>query len=117
MAEKGVARVTDRVEGWCKDHYETSTDADGNSTTTQVDRWFIGYWQHGSSDVDADGLKIIRIGDTSVADCGHTFTAVGDSKVSDEDGKGIHRVGDGVVIGSGGGTGTTVTGSPNVFSL
>ena len=98
-----VARVGDVVTGYC--------DGPGHVRG----RPFVGVWPTGSGTVVANGVAVIRVGDTGVTDCGHTFIAQTGSDITTDTGIPIHRVGD-VVATEGGGVGVTVTGSDTVTS-
>jgi uncharacterized Zn-binding protein involved in type VI secretion len=63
----------------------------------------------------ADGIGIIRVGDTGVTDCNHTIIAVSGSDVFDDRGAAVIRVGDIVQVVEGG-YGVTTTGSDTVTS-
>jgi hypothetical protein len=103
MAEKAICRVGDHCTGTC------------TVATTGHPRAFTGTWQTGSTVCSADGIGIVRVGDTGITDCGHTIHASGGSTIGTADGIAIHRVGDPVTI-VGGGTGTSTTGSTKHFS-
>lgn len=78
-------------------------------------RDFTGTWTTGSSNVTANGIPVVRIGDIGITDCGHTFQAVAAGVNVYTNGLGQVRVGDPVVVIEGG-AGISVTGSPNVIS-
>ena len=103
MAARGLARVGDPIAGTCTLH-------DGPTAYT-------GNWSNvHSPSVYADGIAVIRVGDTTPVSCGHIFTALAGSTGTTCDGaQGFHRVGDPGTTG--GGTGTTIAGSTNVDSL
>lgn len=92
---QNVALVGDKVEGTCNAH--------------DSPRSFIGTWTQGSGRYTCQGKEVIRVGDKGVTDCGHTIEAVTGSERSVFGGKGLHRVGDQVVVLEGG-QGVTVTG-------
>jgi uncharacterized Zn-binding protein involved in type VI secretion len=108
MSAKGIARVGDQVEGICPNH------VDEEDAAISLD--FTGTWLTGSTIVTLDGLGVVRIGDTGLASCGHTFTASEGSSINTADGLGIHRLGDAVSI-LGANVGTTISGSTNGDSL
>lgn len=101
--EQPVARIGDTVTGVC------------NGSGHAVGRPFTGTWQTGSPTVTANGIPVVRLGDTGITDCGHQFTATTASSVSFANNIQIHRVTDSVLT-EGGGPGNTVSGSPTVFS-
>lgn len=99
MTLRAIMRVGDIVEGTCYAH--------------DSPRPFTGVFTNGSGIGTADGLAIIRVGDTGDTDCGHHFRAVTGASNSTCDGIPIHRVGDtGVVIEDERGTFTSIQGSP-----
>lgn len=102
MAAKALARIGDTVTGTCW--------APGHSRRT-----FTGLWETGSSTVKADGVYIVRVGDTGNTDCGHTFTATTGSSIVKVEGEFVHRVDDLVVVDEGG-EGSTTEGSETVSS-
>jgi hypothetical protein len=103
MTEKAVARIGDEVTGICNAH-ESSVS-------------FTGQWETGSPTVTADGIAVVRLGDTGLASCGHHFHATTASSVMTADGIAVHRVDDLIeILDAGGGSGSSTTGSPNVFS-
>jgi uncharacterized Zn-binding protein involved in type VI secretion len=95
----GVARVGDHVAGTCPQHI--------------VPVSYTGTWTSGSGSATANGKAIIRLGDTGVASCGHTFAATSASTKVSNGGVPVHRAGDAVDI-IGGGPGTTIAGSSSV---
>lgn len=97
MAEP-VCRVGDCVVGTCE------------ANAPNHPRDFTGVWMTGSDVVIADGIQVIRVGDTGVTDCGHTFVAVTGSDIANDQGIALHRVGD-IVHVIEGGVGVSVTGS------
>lgn len=101
MAYKRVCRIGDQAEGIC------------NGGGHAAGRHFVATWTTGSSVGTADGLGIVRVDDIGVTDCGHTIKAVGSSSVGFCEGRGVHRVGDAVIVIEGG-SGVSVTGSPYV---
>ena len=109
MTAKAVCRIGDHATGTC------TASAPGHP------RAFIGTWQTGSSTVTADGIGIVRVGDTGITDCPgadggpHHIQATGGG-VSGANGEALHRVGDAVEVIEGG-TGVSSTGSPTVTSL
>lgn len=100
MAAK-IARVGDTVTGICNGHQNPIP--------------FTGTWITGSPNVTVNGIAVVRLGDTGQANCGHTFVASTASDIIKADGIFIHRVGD-QVLPIPGGSGSTVSGSPNVDS-
>lgn len=94
----GVARVGDVVVGYC------------NGPGHAANRDFTGTWLTGSPVVTADGLPVVRVGDTGITDCGHMFYAVTGVEIATSDGLLVHTIGC-VCITEGDGVGTTVTGS------
>jgi len=98
-----ICRVTDQVTGVCE------ADAPGHP------RAFVGTWNTGSIDCTANGLGLIRQGDTGTTDCGHPFIANGGSIDVVSNGLLIQRVGDPVTLPLGG-YGNSITGSPDVTS-
>jgi hypothetical protein len=100
---KSVCRTGDIVTGVCLNHDDPQP--------------FTGVWGSGSLNVIANGIGIIREGDTGNTNCGHIFVANGSS--SDDvtaNGLSLQRIGDTVTV-IGGGNGTSITGSPDVNSL
>lgn len=74
----------------------------------------VGFWIHVSPDIEANDLGVVRVGDISIHDCPHCpngFALTGADITYGNDIV-LHRLGDSVdeVCGSG----TTVTGSPDV---
>lgn len=102
MSGKSICRTGDTVTGTCRNHRRPQA--------------FTGTWTSGSPDIMANGRAVIRKGDRGDTGCGHTFIADGGS--NDVSGNGIifQRVGDTVTV-IGGGTGTSVTGSPDTNSF
>jgi uncharacterized Zn-binding protein involved in type VI secretion len=96
-----VCRIGDIVTGTCNNHTHP--------------RSYTGTWDAGSTDVYANGISLIRKGDTGTTDCGHTFVADGGSTAVDSDGLQLQRVGDTVTV-IGGGDGISITGSLDVTS-
>lgn len=92
-----VARVGDVVVGYCNGQGHTPN------------REFTGVWVTGSDTLTTSGVGVVRVGDTGVTDCGHTFQAATGSDVATDTGQPLHRVGD-LVIVEGSGVGVTVTG-------
>lgn len=85
-----VCRVGDTISGTCS--------IDGPTT---------GVWPSNTHFVTDQGVKVILVGDTGVAACGHTFTASTGSAIAKVNGVAIHRIGDSIVLSSGG-TGISV---------
>ncbi len=92
-----VCRIGDTCTGTCTAHSRT----------------FIGTWQTGSDILTADGIGVVRVGDTGITDCPvpHTCIATGGSDTTTVSGTGVHRVSDGVTLDTGG-TGVSISGSP-----
>lgn len=106
MTAKAVARVGDTVVGICR-----------HSSHNGIDYPFsAGRWTQGSSIVTANGIGIVRQGDSGITECNHTFVAQTTSTAVGTESLPLHRVGDSVTSGFGT-TGTTTTGSPTVTSL
>lgn len=103
MSRRAVVRVGDRVEGHC------------NGPGHQAGRAFFGTFTTGSPTVTLDGRGVVRVGDTGLTDCGHTFVAITGSGLCSVNGKRVHRVGDQVRT-EGDGIGTTVAGSSRAMS-
>lgn len=105
MATKPICRVGDTVQGTCR------VNSSGHPRT------FTGTWQTGSSIVKCDGIPVVRVDDTGITDCGHTFKAIEGSatSVDKSNDRALHRVGDAVQV-IGGGEGVSVTGSPSSSS-
>lgn len=101
MTSKQICRVGDTVTGTCR-----------VPNAQNHPRQFTGVWQTGSSMVKCDGIPVVRVGDSGVTDCGHTFHAVEGSSttIDTTNGKALHRVGDAVTVDLGG-EGVSVTGS------
>ncbi len=97
----GVARVGDLVTGLC------------NGPGHDPGRPFTGAWTSGSPAVTADGLPVVRVGDTGLTDCSHVFYATTGSSKASADGYAIHLVG-GLCVTEGAGTGTTLSGSSTI---
>ena len=104
MTAKAVCRVGDQCTGTC------------TATAPGHPRTFTGTWTSGSGVSTADGLGLIRVGDTGVTDCSppHHIVASGGGSGS-SGGQALHRVGDAVTVTEGG-TGVSSTGSPTVTS-
>lgn len=98
-----VARIGDTVVGYC------------NGPNHKKNKEFTGVWITGSETVFADHLGVVRLNDTGVTDCGHTFIATSAAQNVNADNLGVHRVGD-TVLTEGGGVGVTVTGSETVLA-
>ena len=98
-----ICRVGDLVTGTCQ------ASAPGHP------RAFTGHWVVGSPKVTANGIGVIRTGDTGITDCGHTIIATVGSTLVSSDGIGVVRVGDPVGIVQGG-FGTAITGANNTTS-
>lgn len=100
---KSVCRTGDTVAGVCFNHDDPQP--------------FTGIWGPGSLNVTANGIGIIRQGDTGNTDCGHIFVADGGGDMNiTANGLLLQRVGDTVTV-IGGGFGTSITGSPDVESF
>lgn len=97
----GVCRIGDSVTGTCR------------AAVVGHPRTFTGTWSTGSSVVQANGIGVVRVGDTGITDCGHTIQATVGSSAMTADGLPVHRVGDAVIIVQGG-SGVSSTGSPTV---
>ena len=94
-----VARLGDRTQGTCSCHL-VPINVGGSITTA-------------SPDVFANGIAVARIGDTVLADCGHTGTIVSASPDVYANVKKIARVGDqteGCYVA------VIIAGSPNVYA-
>lgn len=96
-----VCRVGDQVIGTCFAHENPVA--------------FVGVWAGGSNVVTADGLGVVRVGDTGTTNCGHTIMATSGSAPVTADGIPVVRVGDTVIVTQGG-TGIIVAGSTFVVS-
>lgn len=108
MTLRPVCRVGDHATGTCR-------AIDGIDHPRQ----FLGTWVQGSGNVTADGIDVIREGDTGITDCNppHHMVATGHGGEGQANGKYLHRVGDAVVITDpGGGEGVSTTGSGFVSS-
>lgn len=92
-----VCRVGDAIVGVCFGH-------DGPISVT-------GVWVSGSGQLSDENKPVIRVGDTGIASCGHTFEAISGSSTTTDENKPVHRVSDAIKL-SPGGTGVSVTGSP-----
>lgn len=104
MALQPVARLGDTASGTC-----TASSHSGSRSWT-------GTFTTATAGHTADGLPVVRIGDTGVTDCGHTFIAVAGSTVfTGVDGIPVVRVGDAVNVIQGG-SGVVTGGSPNYRS-
>jgi uncharacterized Zn-binding protein involved in type VI secretion len=99
----GCCRVGDIVTGVC------------NASASGHPRNFTGFWTTGASDVTADGIGMIRVGDLGITDCGHTFQAVAGSSDVQTNNLGQVRIGDPVIVIQGG-SGTAVSGASDVTS-
>lgn len=98
MPVAAVCRIGDSVSGTCTQHVPAVA--------------WTGTWGTGSAIFTSDGIGVVRVGDTGLCSCGHTFQAsVGSTVAADSTGKALVRVGDPVIV-IGGGTGVTLTGSP-----
>jgi uncharacterized Zn-binding protein involved in type VI secretion len=102
MAE-AVCRIGDTVVGVCE------------AAGPNHPRDFVGVWSTGSDISTADGIPIVRVGDTGVTDCDHNFIAVTGSDVSTDAGLPVHRVGD-IVHVIENGVGVSTTGSDTTSS-
>lgn len=102
MAVGDVCRTGDPVSGTCTQHVPA--------------RAWTGVWGAGSTILKADGIGVIRVNDTGVCSCGHTFKANAGSTIIKDGILGLHRVGDAVIV-IGGGTGNSLSGSLTVKAL
>jgi hypothetical protein len=102
---KPICRVGDHCTGTC------------TANAPNHPRTFLGTWTQGSDIVTADGIGIIRVGDTGVTDCNppHHIRAETGSGAGSTEGAAFHRVGDQVIVIEGG-TGVSSTGSPTSTS-
>ncbi len=102
----GVARIGDEVQGICRN-------------PSHPVRNFIGHWDTlypSGSDlnvVKANNISVIRLNDRGTTDCGHVFYASTASNIGGTNGRGLHRIGDEVIV-IGGGEGVTTTGSGTI---
>lgn len=96
-----VCRVSDTVVGTCFAH---------NSPVP-----FVGTWAAGSSQVVAENLGVVRVGDIGTTSCGHTIMAISGSSNVVADGIPVVRIGDTVIVVQGG-TGVIASGSNFVVS-
>jgi uncharacterized Zn-binding protein involved in type VI secretion len=78
----GIARVTDRTHGTCYGH-KNPISVGGTIIT-------------GDAKTRADSLSVARIGDTVLADCGHTGTIISGSGSVFSSSISISRLGDSV---------------------
>jgi uncharacterized Zn-binding protein involved in type VI secretion len=92
----GIARLGDRTIGQCSCH--TSTITVGGTIITA------------SPNTIVNGMNVARLGDTVLADCGHTGTIVTSSPTNICNGAGIARLGDRT---TGCYVATIITASPN----
>lgn len=99
MTLKAICRIGDTCTGTCQ------VPGGGHP------RSFTATWTTGSTTAFAEGIGVVRVGDTGLTDCGHTIQATVGSSVATNNGIRIHRVGDAVVV-VGGGFGASTTGSP-----
>lgn len=99
-----VCRIGDAITGTCQ------------ANATGHPRTFTGVWKVGSNVIMADGIGVVRVGDTGLTDCNHTILAVAGSSIVDDRGAFLVRVGDAISIVEGG-YGVTTTGSPSIDSL
>lgn len=100
-----VCCVGDLVTGFCS--------AGGHADN----RPFTGHWTTCKTSILLeDSIKIITVGDEGITDCGHTFVASTGSEISQLEGRGLHRVGDEVLV-IGGGYGHSITGSEAITSV
>ena len=97
-----VVRVGDRHEGICSHGYDCCPHG------------VSGVFVVGSPDCFVNGKAVVRIGDALIHDCPHCGTgeAMAGSSTVSANGVGMHRVGDAVVYP--GGSGVTISGSPDV---
>jgi uncharacterized Zn-binding protein involved in type VI secretion len=96
----GVARVTDRTIGVCVAH--TIPITIGGTIIV------------GSPDVNANNLSVSRIGDTVLADCGHTSVIITGSPDVYANGISVGRLND--QVGGGPYSAIIITASPDVFA-
>jgi len=97
MTQKAIARVGDTATGTCTQH--------GGSIGITIT------YSSGSPNFTDQGHAVVRVDDTGIASCGHTYKVTTGSPILSADGKAVHRVGDtGIIIG--GGSFTCQTGSP-----
>lgn len=99
-----LCRIGDSITGTC------------NASATGHPRTFMGTWTTGSTTVFADGIGVVRVGDTGITDCSHPIVANTGSAISTADGLAIVRVGDAVSLPLGG-SGNTTTGSSVIDSV
>ena len=95
----GVARIMDRTYGVCYAHKRPITV--GGTIIT------------GDPQTNADGLPVSRLGDTVLADCGHTSKIVTGSVPTFSSGIFVARLGDSVADGPY--IATIITASTDVF--
>lgn len=102
---KAICRIGDHCTGTC------------TANAPNHPRTFTGTWQTGSTIVTADGIGIVRVGDTGITDCSppHHIVATGGSSVGGTLGEQFHRVGDAVTVTEGG-SGVSSIGSSTVSS-
>ncbi len=81
MSTSGVARIGDKTIGTCHCHNPELTNVKGTIVT-------------GSPDHTCDSFGIARLGDTILADCGHTAKIITASTVRFVNGRGVARLGD-----------------------
>lgn len=104
MATPGICRTGDTFSGTCYNHSPYQA--------------FIGTWTAGSTMYTAEGLEIIRVGDTAHASCGHTARATAGSTATVVGGIAVHRVGDAIDILEGShGIGTSTSGSTVITAV
>lgn len=103
MVATYVALNGDPVSGMCNGHY----DINGIRITIP----YTGTWVISNPRLSANNISVVRIGDTGVASCGHTFQAIaGSIRMVGPGGIGIHRRGDAIdIINNGGFNGPGVT--------
>ena len=104
MPAAGVCRTGDTFSGTCT--------ATSHSHPTP----FTGIWGPYPSVVTADGISIVRVGDTAPTSCGHTAQAAAGSISTIGDGLAIHRVGDAIIVLEGG-SGTSTSGSTFITAV
>ncbi len=100
MAQQPVARLGDAVIGVCR------------SAAHDNPRNWTGVFETATAGYTADGIPVVRVGDTGSTSCGHTFVAIeGSSVLTGAGGIPVVRVGDAVEVIAGG-DGTVISGSP-----
>jgi uncharacterized Zn-binding protein involved in type VI secretion len=102
MPTPGVCRTGDSFAGTCYAHTNPTP--------------FTGTWVLGSPILTANGLSIIRVGDTAPTSCGHTARAIAGSIHTVGGGLALHRQGDAIDVIQGG-TGTSTSGSSVITAV